>query len=273
MSFEIERKSKEYHGLSRTPTYRTWVAMRQRCYDPNHPAYPRYGGRGICVCERWLDSILAFVEDMGERPSGLTLERIDNEGDYSPQNCKWATAKEQANNTRKTRRVSVGGETKLASDVAEENGMTPNKIGHRIKNGWTLEEAVGIDEHYDPRAVTINGETMTMAQWSKRAGISRQAVSQRLQWGWPIEKALLAPRGTRHSINRRGPGLKPKAGAEPKAQTIAVRLEVEQLQKLDALVKATGWNQSEIIRQLIDSAMVRPPIIAASVSTKELEPA
>lgn len=273
MSFEIERKPKEQHGLSRTPTYRTWNSMRQRCYDPNHPAYPRYGGRGICVCERWLDSILAFVEDMGERPSGLTLERIDNEGDYSPQNCKWATAKEQANNTRKTRYVTVDGKRELAREVAAENDISPSQLSVRLANGWTVEQAAGLEEHYIKSAITINGETMTMAQWAKRAGISRQAVSQRLQWGWPIEKALLAPRGTKHSINRRGPGLKPKTSAEPKAQTIAVRLEVEQLQKLDALVKATGWNQSEIIRQLIDSAMVRPPIIAAIVPTKELQPA
>lgn len=82
--------------------------MRARCYKPYSISYPNYGGRGITVCQRWLDSVANFIEDMGERPPGTTLDRIDNDGNYEPSNCRWATPKEQSANQRR-RRMFCGG--------------------------------------------------------------------------------------------------------------------------------------------------------------------
>ena len=124
------------HGLTNTPEYNVWVDMIRRCTKPNRQNYKNYGGRGIRVCKRWLDSFPKFYEDMGARPSPKhQVERKDNEGNYEPGNCIWATPKEQANNRRSNTYIYINGETKTISQWCEQYGIATSTFINRIKAG------------------------------------------------------------------------------------------------------------------------------------------
>lgn len=125
-----------------TPEYRTWTAMKYRCTNPRCKMWPDYGGRGITMCARWMNSFEAFLEDMGPRPEGCTIDRIDNDGPYTPENCRWATKREQAANRRSSVMVDFNGRRMTLKDAASVAGVEYAKVHSRLRAGWTLERAL-----------------------------------------------------------------------------------------------------------------------------------
>jgi hypothetical protein len=115
--------------------------MRQRCLNPNSPAYHNYGGRGITIDPRW-DSFDQFLADMGEIPDGMSIERKDNDKGYSPENCVWATSIEQGRNTRKCRKLMHNGQTKTLGEWADEYSIQRQTLSKRLDAGWSMERAL-----------------------------------------------------------------------------------------------------------------------------------
>lgn len=125
----------------RHPLYTCWEGIKRRCYAPTCKEYVRYGARGITVCDAWLASFSQFASDMGARPPGHSLERKDNNGPYSAENCVWATPKQQSANTRKTRLITFRGETLPLREWARRIGIDKNSLKDRLKR-WPLHEAL-----------------------------------------------------------------------------------------------------------------------------------
>jgi hypothetical protein len=119
------------HGMWSTPTYASWADMLSRCRNPKGKQWKDYGGRGIRVCRRWL-KFENFVADMGLRPKGRTLDRVDNDRNYTPANCRWATRLEQQNNQRRNVRLSYGGQTKTLAQWARQAGVSRDVLRGRV---------------------------------------------------------------------------------------------------------------------------------------------
>ena len=141
---ERTSKAKRIHGERKTRLYTIWVDMRARCSRKSEPSYKNYGERGISVCKEWNDSFLKFKEWAIENgySEDLTIDRIDVNGNYCPENCRWATAKEQANNKRTNLYITINGTTHTATEWCEINGIKYSTAMRRRQRGWPLEKAV-----------------------------------------------------------------------------------------------------------------------------------
>lgn len=130
---------KHGHSSNRTPEYRTWCAMNNRCLNPNNTAYRYYGGRGIKVCRGWQLSYARFLRDMGARPKGKTLDRINNNGNYKPSNCRWANSQQQQSNRRCNRIIEFNGIKQSVTAWAREKQISPHLLFGRLDSGFLVD--------------------------------------------------------------------------------------------------------------------------------------
>lgn len=130
------------HGYSCSATYTCWSQMIQRCTNPKNIGWSHYGGRGINVCERWRSSFVLFLHDMGERPPGMTIDRINVNGGYCPENCRWASIIEQRRNKRNTIYLMLDGKEESLMDAAERLGINAKSLRKRLALGWSHDDAV-----------------------------------------------------------------------------------------------------------------------------------
>lgn len=181
------------HGvpMSKHPLYGVWKNMRARCYNPNARRYLRYGGRGIAVCAAWRNSSVAFCAWAVSRgwAAGLQLDRIDNDGDYSPENCRFVTPRMNANNRGDNVRLASGEALSLA---AVANGLSPELCRNRVQNGWTPEAAVTVPNKSRP-AAHLMADGRGAAQVARANGISSTTYSGRIRAGWGADVAATVP--------------------------------------------------------------------------------
>lgn len=190
--------NKKLHGHAwpkPSRTYRSWSNMIARCGNPNATGYDYYGGRGIRVCSEWRNDFCKFLLDMGERPSGKTLGRIDNDGPYCVYNCEWQTDKQQAANKRNVRMVKFKGQSRNLADWAKALGI-PN-LATRLYKGWTMERALatprikkGTVMPSHTRFLTHHGITLSLGGWANKLGMNRQTIAFRLRSGKSVSQAL-----------------------------------------------------------------------------------
>lgn len=171
--------------------------MIARCENPNNEKFPQYGGRGVTVCERW-HTFADFLADMGERPAGHTIDRVDNDGPYTAGNCRWSTAETQANNKSNNVLLTINGDTMSVSEWERRLGMLPGLLRTRIASGMSPEDAASrpVDQEFtrNNRAgnshVTIGGRTQTIAQWSRETGINYHTFRMRVLRGASPEQIV-----------------------------------------------------------------------------------
>lgn len=148
ISREMTSQRVKTHGMSLRSEYRIWQGMKERCHNPVSTSYPRYGAQGVVVCERWRDSFENFIADVGPRPSSLhTIDRYpDTKGPYSPDNCRWATRREQQNNLSSNRVITFRGKSMTVAQWGREFGVPRNTIYARLNRGWSVARSLGEPE-------------------------------------------------------------------------------------------------------------------------------
>lgn len=169
-----------------------YYGMKQRCYNENSINFKYYGGKGVAICDEWLLSFENFFDwaiNNGYNEN-LTIDRIDSEKEYSPDNCKWSTKKEQAYNRSMSVKLTLNGRTMYMTEWAEELEIDKKILSWRYNNGWSDEEILSRPRDYKESKLSLNGKTHSMSEWSRITGIKVATISDRMKKGWSVEDAL-----------------------------------------------------------------------------------
>jgi hypothetical protein len=187
-------KDHQKHGKSNSREHISWMSMNARCNNKDHKKYNRYGGRGIKVCSRWED-FNNFLLEMGERPTGTTLGRIDNNKGYTPKNCRWETAKEQARNRRTSKKIMFKNKSRTIAEIAEITNFDQSLLNGRLRSGNSINEV--IDENFLPKNKNFyvyKGEILTLKELEKISGIKHGTLRARLEdHNYTVEEAITRP--------------------------------------------------------------------------------
>ena len=214
--------------------------MRLRCYNENNVNYKYYGGKGVTICDEWLLSFENFFDwaiNNGYNEN-LTIDRIDSEKEYSPDNCKWSTKKEQAYNRSISVKLTLNGRTMYMTEWAEELEIDKKILSWGYNNGWSDEEISTRPRDYKENKLTLNGETHSMSEWSRITGIKVATISYRIKKGWSVEDTL-----TKSSNDR-----EIKITYNNKTKTLKEWAEYLDIPKLRLNNRRNkGWSDEEII--------------------------
>ena len=185
------------HGDSRTRLHNIWLNMKGRCTNPNHPRYHHYGGRGITVCAEWSNSFAAFRDwalDNGYRDD-LSIDRINNDGNYCPENCRFTNLIQQANNKSNNYHITYNGRTQTINEWAREFGISVKTLRSRLERSkWSIKDALLTPVAEVNRLYKYKGESHTIPEWAKIKGMSVATLRGRITTdGWPFEKAIEEP--------------------------------------------------------------------------------
>lgn len=184
------------HGMSGTRIYEIWQNMKRRCNDHKNKSYSIYGGRGITYDDSW-EEFEIFYNDMKEGYSDkLTIDRIDPDGNYTKDNCRWADKITQANNTRSNIFVEYKGETISVADLCRKYNFNYDLVRHRLQRGQTLIEAI---KPVEKETLYFKGKIKTVTEWAEEYGMTYHQLKKRLMRGWDVERAITQPLRKRRS--------------------------------------------------------------------------
>ena len=194
---------KETHGQTESRLYNIWCGMKCRCENKN---YEHYGKRGISVCDEWKNSFISFRDWAMQNgyTENLTIDRVDVNGNYCPENCRWVTQKEQMSNTTRNIKVTINGITKCVAEWCEEYGILQTTVYQRVTNfGWNYHDAI-ITPTRKKRMITIDGVTKSEKDWCAEKGMSRRLFRYRIHnLGLSEQEAILRPVNPKHQNRRK----------------------------------------------------------------------